>query len=1058
VLMCKKIAQLTKVIYHLNTVNEDHAGELDAVQRQHKSEVQEMLRDAASKLAKFKDAVAGKKDDANARALVEQQKKRHEKEKEQCLQQWKKEMAEGEQKLHADYGDRIAILSRDVANVKAKFSDAAKVFSDAASKMSASQADGNWALEKQKRDSEKASMAAAKEAQKRFEDMVSKHQGVQDDLRAAIEQRERDAARVARLAAEEEAGKVLGRLRAEVHGQKEAALATAKRAAAEDLRAAQADAAKAERAKDDAYAALQLSSRDEAGALAAELAKLRRNVDASKTENLALAAENAALQKDAQRLRDALAAESGDKQAASAGEAATAKVLAELRAQIVGLDRGLEAATARAEGADGRVSALTAELVRVKAELVDTGNTLAAFEARAEKELAQKDAKITELDALLRAARADGESQGRDGSKALAEAQARAAALEADSKAAAANFTALEADLARLQAQASESSADVLARHGAELEAAKAQGAAELKRFHAIHESELQAHDDAAAKAAARLAEDRQKAEAGMQAAHKAEEAAARGELQKLRVQSEGDVEKLRTQMIQLEKELADALARANDDGQLQVAKAANEKLSAELRKSRSQAESLQADVKRHLGIIESLKSQVEDLRQELEASAAAAKIRLEKQKASLEEEWAAKLATAVGRARNALLSDASSASQSARAEMDKLRLELEAAADAALASRTAERDDALQRRAEAEERGKADDEAAKRREAALDEVVAGLHLRVKALEAAAADASKSASEASASLGAELDSARSELEALRRKHDDLGERTEAQICELTNSVKRLQAHVEVASTEVSELRASGDALRGTLSNRDGAITELEKALERTGLDAEARLKSDIAALDADWRRRHAEAADAAAREKTQLTSDAAAAAARASADLVAVQTAAAARLAALAQATEEREVLAEANLASQLRELKASHDDEVESLQAEARRRYEDAVAAADAERRRQTARASELERANAQWEAAYEARESRPEDLEALAKLRQELDAAVSDLQRAKAELVYFKRELINREENFNKRFGAAPNVGVMQVLKQPGAPQTKFLPKKPTSSKSSF
>ena len=28
-------------------------------------------------------------------------------------------------------------------------------------------------------------------------------------------------------------------------------------------------------------------------------------------------------------------------------------------------------------------------------------------------------------------------------------------------------------------------------------------------------------------------------------------------------------------------------------------------------------------------------------------------------------------------------------------------------------------------------------------------------------------------------------------------------------------------------------------------------------------------------------------------------------------------------------------------------------------------------------------------------------------------------------------------QRELLNREENFNKRFGASPNVGVMQVIK---------------------
>lgn len=38
----------------------------------------------------------------------------------------------------------------------------------------------------------------------------------------------------------------------------------------------------------------------------------------------------------------------------------------------------------------------------------------------------------------------------------------------------------------------------------------------------------------------------------------------------------------------------------------------------------------------------------------------------------------------------------------------------------------------------------------------------------------------------------------------------------------------------------------------------------------------------------------------------------------------------------------------------------------------------------------------------------------------------------------RAKEEMAFFKRELLNREENYNKKFNANPVVGVMQVLVQ--------------------
>ena len=37
----------------------------------------------------------------------------------------------------------------------------------------------------------------------------------------------------------------------------------------------------------------------------------------------------------------------------------------------------------------------------------------------------------------------------------------------------------------------------------------------------------------------------------------------------------------------------------------------------------------------------------------------------------------------------------------------------------------------------------------------------------------------------------------------------------------------------------------------------------------------------------------------------------------------------------------------------------------------------------------------------------------------------------------RTKEEMIYFKRELLNREENFNSKFSRQPTVGVMQVIK---------------------
>ena len=67
--MSKKIAQLTKVIYHLNTRNEDFSIDLKAEKQSHANEVEEILQDAADKINKFKSQLAkAKQNSATANA------------------------------------------------------------------------------------------------------------------------------------------------------------------------------------------------------------------------------------------------------------------------------------------------------------------------------------------------------------------------------------------------------------------------------------------------------------------------------------------------------------------------------------------------------------------------------------------------------------------------------------------------------------------------------------------------------------------------------------------------------------------------------------------------------------------------------------------------------------------------------------------------------------------------------------------------------------------------------------------------------------------------------
>ncbi len=62
--------------------------------------------------------------------------------------------------------------------------------------------------------------------------------------------------------------------------------------------------------------------------------------------------------------------------------------------------------------------------------------------------------------------------------------------------------------------------------------------------------------------------------------------------------------------------------------------------------------------------------------------------------------------------------------------------------------------------------------------------------------------------------------------------------------------------------------------------------------------------------------------------------------------------------------------------------------------------------------------------------------RESREEDLEMIKALKLKLAEYEDKFKNLKDEKKYFQMELMNRENNFNKMFNTAPNVGVINPL----------------------
>lgn len=75
-----------------------------------------------------------------------------------------------------------------------------------------------------------------------------------------------------------------------------------------------------------------------------------------------------------------------------------------------------------------------------------------------------------------------------------------------------------------------------------------------------------------------------------------------------------------------------------------------------------------------------------------------------------------------------------------------------------------------------------------------------------------------------------------------------------------------------------------------------------------------------------------------------------------------------------------------------------------------------------------------------------YEQRPSRPEDLELIRQLQEEIVQKDNALKKAAEDMKFYKLELINREQSYNQMFGTTPNVGVLNPVTgaKPGAAKT--------------
>uniref|UniRef100_A0A8C4IXL3 Protein FAM184A/B N-terminal domain-containing protein n=1 Tax=Dicentrarchus labrax TaxID=13489 RepID=A0A8C4IXL3_DICLA len=115
--MSKKIAQLTKVIYALNTKNDEHEEEIESLKEAHEDEVQHIVTETRDKIMQYKSKMVDEADLRRRLASLEESVELHEHMKRQALaefEMYRQRMEDSQLCTEAQHTQRVVSMSREV--------------------------------------------------------------------------------------------------------------------------------------------------------------------------------------------------------------------------------------------------------------------------------------------------------------------------------------------------------------------------------------------------------------------------------------------------------------------------------------------------------------------------------------------------------------------------------------------------------------------------------------------------------------------------------------------------------------------------------------------------------------------------------------------------------------------------------------------------------------------------------------------------------------------------------------------------------------------------------
>ncbi|KAM6945352.1 protein FAM184A [Aplochiton taeniatus] len=132
--MSKKIAQLTKVIYALNTKNDEHEEETEALREAHEEEVQHVVTETREKVGLYKSKMADEAELRRRLASLEESVELHEHMKRQALAEfdmYRQRMEDSQLCTEAQHTQRVVSMSREVEEMRRDFEEKLRSFGQA---------------------------------------------------------------------------------------------------------------------------------------------------------------------------------------------------------------------------------------------------------------------------------------------------------------------------------------------------------------------------------------------------------------------------------------------------------------------------------------------------------------------------------------------------------------------------------------------------------------------------------------------------------------------------------------------------------------------------------------------------------------------------------------------------------------------------------------------------------------------------------------------------------------------------------------------------------------